>query len=331
MRKKQTATIRTGLKESTLQGYHQGIFGNESYAFSGFKSNKYFTSDRTIDLDEQFRRKDGKDCKGFGLEIESECTSINDSIIYAHILKNMIINVLPDDLFKFQRDSSLGGLSSAEMITQIMTKEFIRNNYPNFYQMFKRLESIKAGCGSINCGMHVNMSNALFGNEKQRKENILKLVYFVNKNYRLSCNLFKRNASHTGYCQRLNYNFNSFKEFKENVKNISLNSIATSHSECFNLSHYNAGRIELRIVGGQPNFQAFRNTMEVVFHLIEAVKTLKGDQLDDLKLVFNNCNKYVLSRLKDCRDSGSLDLDVFNEIKANSDKETVLYDVNNLQ
>ena len=75
MRKENVQTNNARPDIARVQSYHEGgsYLDNESYAFQGYESNKYFTSDRYIKLDENFNRPDGKPLKGYGLEIETEC------------------------------------------------------------------------------------------------------------------------------------------------------------------------------------------------------------------------------------------------------------------
>ena len=279
-----------------VQGYHQGGWDSGThYAYLGFKQNKYFTSDRFIKLDDQFRRPDGKPLKGIGLEIETECWGLKNQRIYAEVLNKIIFQAFPDDLFKLQNDGSLDGDTSAECITQVMTREFIRNQYPAFKAMYNDyFPAFGISCSkSGKCGMHVNISNAMFGAKKETQDAaIKKLLYIVNKHYRFFCVLTNRDVNRTNYCrQMIQY------AHKEACKNADLTSMPASHGICFNAGHYNKGRIELRIVGGQKDFGCFRNTMESVFHVIEAVKKLSWEDCDDLTKIFAGCNQYVFDRL----------------------------------
>ena len=309
--KERTINVQT----ARVQGYHEGRL-NGNYAFEGFESNKVFTSDRTILLDAVYHRIDGKALKGFGLEIETECWTVNNSNVYATLLKTAILSAFPEDLFKLQRDGSLtGGESSAEIITQIMTKEFIRNQYPAFKAMFQSFEEMGISCTrSGHCGMHTNISNACFGGtEASQEKAIRKLYYFINKYYSLSCGLFSRDPRHTGYCGRMPY---------ENAKTMNLSGFYSDHGCSFNLGHYREGRVEIRLVGGQKNFATFRNTIETVFCLIDAVKRCSWDEMDDFTKVFKGCNKYVLSRLELCKNSGLMTDTDYNVIARMADTET---------
>lgn len=277
-----------------VDGYHANGHG-ENYAFNGFNSRKYFTSDRTIALDENFKREDGKPLKGFGLEIETECQSIYNQVVYAEVLNKIIFPHFPKDLFKLQNDGSLGGRTSAECITQPMTKEFIRNNYTNFKLMYdKYFSAFQVDCArSGHCGMHVNLSNGLFGSDKKQEEAIKKLIYIVNKHFEKMALLFKRSPLLTEYCSKMVNCCN-----KELVKNIDLKNQLISHSVCINLGHFKVGRIELRLVGGQPTYAAFRNTMESVFFLVERVKNISWNDCDNFQKVFQGCNQYVCDRIR---------------------------------
>ena len=303
MRKDAKAPKTTTLNR--VQGYHEGGFTSQTnYAFLGFTSNKYFTSDRFIKLDQHFNRPDGKPLKGFGLEIETECRGLNNATVYAEVLANIIFKHFPDDLFKLQHDGSLGGDTSAECITQVMTREFIRNHYQSFRLMYDTyFPAFGISCSrSGNCGMHVNISNGCFGRSQSAQETaIRKLLYIANKHYSLCCSLTYRGFNRH-YCARM-LQFTT----QEACKNADLNNMPSSHGNCCNFSHFPEGRIELRFVGGQRNFGGFRNTMECIFHLVEAVKTLTWAECDSIEAIFAGCNQYVYDRLRSrCKDAGDI-------------------------
>ena len=287
-----------------VHGYHEGHY-NGNYAFQGFGENRYYTSDRFIRLDESFRRPDGKPLMGYGLEIETECRGITNATVYAETLQKIILSQFPEYLFKLQRDGSLGGDVSAECITQVMTREFIRNNYKAFKAMYDvYFPAFGISCASSgNCGMHVNISCACFGKTKESQAlAIRKLLYFVNHHFNFCCTLFNRNMNRTCYCSRM-----SGYDFKDACKTVSLANFYSDHGVCFNLGHYEEGRIELRLVGGQSTFGCFRNTMESLFWLVGQMKRLSWDDLDDLGKVFDGCNQYVCDRLNTlCRRAGTI-------------------------
>lgn len=312
-KKTKTASI------SAVASYHGGNWGTESYAFEGFRSNKYFTSDRFIALDAQFVRPDGKPLKGYGLEIETECRGITNTAVLAECLNKIIFANFPADLFKLQRDGSLGGDSSAECITQVMTKEFIRNNYSAFKLMYDTyFPAFRIACG-VNCGMHCNISNALFGrSEKVQTEAVRKLYYIVNTHYDLCCDLFHRDRGATCYCARM-------RGGMDYCKTLDLNHVHGGHGVCFNLDHWRTGRVELRLVGGQKNYACFRNTMESVFHLVDAVKRLSWAECDDLVKIFSGCNQYVFDRLNSyCRDAGSISAEQLDAIRPTVIREELI-------
>ena len=178
---------------SSIQSYHNHAENHcTNYAYVGFKQNKYYTSDRFITLDANFHRSDGKPLRGYGLEIETENQVISSQTVYAEMLEKIVFTHFPTDLFKLQRDGSLHGESSAECITQVMTREFIRNQYPAWKVMFDTyFPAIGTSCSkSGNCGMHVNMSLGLFGRTKAAQdEAIRKLLYIINHHYKFCIQL----------------------------------------------------------------------------------------------------------------------------------------------
>ena len=196
-----------------------------------------------------------------------------------------------------------------------MTREFIRNNYANFRLMYDTyFPAFGIACGD-NCGMHVNISNGVFGKIKKVQDDaIRKLYYIVNHHFRLCCELFNRNPNRTTYCNRMN-------DDKEYCKTADLSRMPSSHGISFNCGHYESGRIEIRLVGGQKNYACFRNTMETVFFLVDRVKTLSWDDADDIAKIFQGCNQYVLSRLERAMNAGLISADVFSTISATVNRE----------
>lgn len=312
MRKDRMKEIK--VKESRgVQSYHGRNFHSESYAMEGFTKNYYYTSDRKIELTADYQRIDGKAMKGYGFEIETESFEGMGTDVLAEVYERVIFPMFPNGLFKMQTDASLGGgiaTGSAECITQVMTKEAVRNSYPAFKAMFDKyfkafhISASKTG----NCGMHINISNACFGNtEKAQELAIRKLHYIVNKHFNAICALVRRNPNRTDYCRQMEY---------RDIRTCAIESIPVGHRICFNWDHYKSGRIELRIVGGQKNFAAFRNTVESVFHLVDRVKDISWKDCDSLVKVFEGCNNYVYDRLRLVNEEGYLSNADLNAIES---------------
>lgn len=316
--RKDSKTENRRREHANLQSYHEGGYG-ENYAFCGFKSNKYFTSDRAIECDENFNRKDGKPLKGYGLEIEtgfvlSTQRNHQAQAILSNIMETAIFPVFPADLFKQQQDCTITG---TECITQVMTKEFIRNNYRNFKTMYNELfPMFGISCNDGHCGMHVNISVGLLGTtEKIQEESVRKLYYIINKHYSFFKLAFYRTGS-TDWCGQMYY---------ANAKTMNVHDMDDSHGNCFNGSHFDAGRIEIRLVGGQKNYACFRNTMETIFHLVGKVKSLSWKQCDDLVAIFSGCNQYVYDRISTlCHEGGAISERQCNEIYATVQEEILI-------
>lgn len=311
-----TLNKATSVSTKSVQGYHSGGTTSENYAFAGFNIRKYYTSDRYILLDEHFQRADRQSLKGYGLEIEIECFSINNSNVLCEAFDKLIADRFPADYFKYQHDGSLGGASNLEAITQPATKEFIRNHYPEYKVMFDSyfpaLEISASRTG--HCGMHVNLSLGLFGTTKEKQdEAIRKLYYIINKHFDFFCVAFNRDRNRTGYCDRMPHDM-------DYVKSMNLSTMSGSHYNCLNYGHYNAGRVEIRLVGGQSKFACFRNTMETVFHIVDAVKRISWKDCDSLPAIFKGCNFHVLDRIKtNCLDAGVISRADVEAIRANAD------------
>jgi hypothetical protein len=85
--------------------------------------------------------------------------------------------------------------------------------------------------------------------------------------------------------------------------------------QAVNMAHYNKGHIELRLPGGQKNFPCFRNTFEVIFHLVEVSKSISRRDCDNVVKIFSGCNKYVYDRLATlCRQANTISQDELNRI-----------------
>lgn len=320
---RKSAKQEKNIKITQVDGYHNRTQYGINYAYQGFGVNKFFTSDRYIKLDDNFNRPDGKALKGFGIEIETECRGLKNQTVYAEVLNKIVLAEFPEHLFKLQDDGSLGGDVSAEIISQVMTREFIRNHYKEFKAMYNTyFPAFQISCASSGkCGMHVNISNAMFGAKKESQDlAIKKLLYIVNKHFNLFCALTNRNHNLTGYCSRM-YSYAN----KDNAKNATLEHFECSHGVCFNLGHYTKGRVELRIVGGQANYACFRNTMESVFHVVDAVKRLTWEECDDVAKIFAGCNQYVFDRLATkCFEIGAITTDQLRVIQPTVKREELL-------
>lgn len=300
------------------------------YHGSRFESLKFFNSDRVINITSDYKvsedntastlriAKVGSDIQSYGNEIELTCSTINDSTVLANILHLVYSKCFPVDFIRMEDDGSLysdTSLSSAECVTQTYSKAWMRNNYAGFEAMFKYFEEFGITPGDYCCGMHVNIGLANFGKTKEKQDDaIRKFWYLVANNYELMKVLVRREGS-TTYCGNVE------DRTKSEVKAMDLNSMSSSHGYCMNYSHYSEGRIEFRLVGGQKNFKAFRNTMESVFFLVEASKRISWTDIDDLVKVFSGCNQYVLDRLSRCVDKRVLSADKYNQIAAKSIEE----------
>lgn len=299
----------------SVQSYHQyrgaevGTTFNGNYALDGFSKNLYFTSDRYKELSEV------PTPIGFGLEIETESAFCFNDDQKAQIMRNIILTDFHHDYFKLQNDSSLN--NGCECITQIATKEFIRNHYANFKAMFSKMATMQFSPklnGSVNCGMHTNISIACFGKtEKAQAQHIAMLYRLLNHNYDVFCELFKRDRSTTFYASAMR-DFDI--SFLKGIKSLDAftnrdGDFSRGHAVCLNLAHVNEGkaaRVEIRLPGGQDGYYSFRNTMECIFHLIDFINNrCSWSNIDDLNECFKGGNAYVYKRLLDVKDMTNKD------------------------
>jgi len=291
---------------------------NLDYSVCGFGEARYYTSDRYERLirDEQnpsfLRRPNGKPMLGFGIEVETECWGIKREDVLAELLTKVIFSHFPEGLWKLQSDASLlGGDSSAECISQVMTKEFIRNHYKDFklmYSVYFPSFGISAS-RSGNCGMHTNVSLGNFGKTPEAQaEAVRKLGYILSKHYDFCAALLRRNVGTTPQEREdLTYYCHQMSTDKAWWQNLDLQNNLSDHGVCFNLGHYNEGRVEIRLIGGQMDYPSFRNTMECIFHLVSRVCKLSWSDCDKLEVIFRGCNQYVFDRLRSyCKDAGTV-------------------------
>ena len=285
-----------------VAGYHHG---NSQYS-----KHFVFASDRPNEADASYHLiKDGSLPAMIGIEVETECWGITNSTIYANLLRDVVFKVFPADLWKIESDCTLnGGDVGAECITQPMTKAFIRNHYRDFkamYEYFREFGIDPARTGD--CGQHAHISLTCFGRTKAAQdEAIRKLFYIVNKHYDLICALLYRRADRQRWCGRMDYT---------DAWTMDLNYMDGDHANGCNYSHYRHGNIELRIPGGQKDYPCFRNTMESIFHLIEASKSISRKDCDDIVKIFSGCNQHVFDRLRSyCYERGTITVEQLNAI-----------------
>lgn len=272
-----------------VNGYHHG--DHEKYCI--------FTSDRPLECTNEYYTNfiDGSPVEKalYGFEWETQNWGICNQTIYANVLRDIVLQPFHDELWKIEDDCSLRGADSwAENITQPMTKAYIRNHYRDFRYMWEKASAVGIDCERTgDCGMHIHISNYAFGrNQKSQETAIRKFCYIINHHYDFFLYALYRNPEVRHYCKKM-YDFDD----KEYCKTFDMDYQENDHYVCINLGHYDEGNIELRLVGGQKDFPCFRNTFEVVFHIMEAVKTLSWNDCDDLVKIFMGCNQYVYDRL----------------------------------
>jgi hypothetical protein len=302
------------MRKDALQYNRPEIHRISCYHSGHFQNLKVYNSDRTANLNSDYTisenntesiksiMKVGTRLAYIGLELEvvSDLESIDpERTVLTNVLKMVFEKSGFDkDFFKTETDCTV----SAENITQTFTRSWMRNNYKCWKAMYECFKELKITTNSERCGMHVNLDLMNFGSiESDQIENVRKLGYLINKHYDLMKIAFNRTGS-TRWCPRMNAT-------KDYWKNTSLYDFPISHDECcINMGHIHQKRVEIRLVGGQKDFGCFRNTMETVFHLIDRVKKLSWNDLDDLSKVFSGCNDKVYDRLStNCLRAGTID------------------------
>ena len=278
------------------------------YHCGDYQRKLVFSSDRPLEANEDYTLvSDGSLLPLIGIEVETQNWGISDKTIYANVLKGICFKTFHEELWKIERDGSLDTTcdSSAECITQPMTKAYIRNHYRDFKTMFEWFKALGIKCDETgDCGMHTHISNTFFGREKKTQdEAIRKFVYIVNRHYDLMRNLVYRRLDSDGST----FYFSRMPITMDEAKTLDLSSGWDNHHVCINLGHYEEGNIELRLVGGQKDFPCFRNTMESLFHILETVKRISWADCNDVVKVFSGCNQYVFDRLNTyVKESGNI-------------------------
>lgn len=283
MRKEKKIERTANIK--TMSGYHarQNSDWNCERANSFIGGAKYFASDRAKDLGTV------ENAKGYGIEWEMTSALTSNGTILATILDSEFRAHLPMNFFKFESDCTV----DIECVSQIGTKAFFRNHYASFKAIYKYLKTIQTGpnFGGQSCGMHVNISIANFGkDEATQKANIMKLHNWINRDrnsYEFACKMLHRDINRTHYCGRMTPDYLD---------------ACGSHGYCMNYAHMDEGkasRVEIRLVGAQKTFPAFRNTMETIFWLVKQSKELSADAWNDPIKLWSGCNQYVFDRLQD--------------------------------
>lgn len=301
MRKDATKERVTDIRN--VNGYHRGD--------GDYEKKRIFASDRPADATDGYTLQDGSIPAMYGLEIETQCWGVTNQTIYANLLSSICLKDFHYDLWKLEDDASLRGDcdSRAEIISQPMSRAFIRNNYRNFKSMYTYFKAFGVNNDLTgDCGQHCHISLTCFGRSKKAQdEAIRKLYYIVNKHFDLCRALLYRRGD-THYCSRMDYS---------KAWTLNLDGQYSSHGVCFNLGHYGDGNVELRLPGGQKDYPCFRNTMESIFHLVDAVKVISRKDCDDIVKIFSGCNQHVFDRLKSyCFDAGAITREQLDAIKS---------------
>lgn len=316
MRKEATETINNQI--ANVARYHGG----------SFETLNAYMSDRPVKLDYDYTVsndnpdsikkmfKVGSHLPLIGIEFETvsdlSTTSADRQTVIVNIEKMIFQNVgLPKDFFKCEQDCTV----DVECVSQTFSKAWMRNNYNRFKAMYDAMSQMTITTNDSRCGMHVNLDLSNFGKTHDvQVDNVRKLGYLINKHYDFFVVAFARNRRCTRWCPRMNDSMDYWKTSTH---------FPTDHSSCcINMGHLNQNRVEIRLVGGQRNYPCFRNTMEVVFKVIESVKKLSWKDMDDLTKVFAGCNHNVWSRLnEECRNANVISSEDLDKIKATKTDE----------
>lgn len=286
MRKESKRTLTANVTQ--INSYHAQSDYTVQRANDFIGGARYFNSDRSVPLNEV------ENAKAITIEWEMTSNLTQDGNILATILKPELERLMPKNFFKFERDCTV----DIEVVAQCATKEFWRNHYAEMKAIYSYLNTIQTYPNArrgASCGMHVNISVACFGKTREQQlKNIMKLHNLINldmKHYKFMCDMFHRDRTQTAYCGKMTAN--ELPPYND-------------HSNSMNYSHLDEGtasRLEIRLVGAQQTYGNWRNTMEVIFHLIKKCKELnENDFVNNPIKLWSGCNKYVYDRLRSVND-----------------------------
>ena len=302
--RKDAKTAKANANITSCEMYHGTLIEGELQANSFEGGAKYYASDRAKPLHSiEF-------AKGYAIEWEMTSLLTRDSNILATILDAEFSRHFPENFYKYERDCTV----DIECVSQVGTKAFWRNKYADVKEIYKYLKTIQTypNANAQSCGMHVNISVANFGkDEATQRTNIMKLHNWINKDdahYRFACAMVHRDINHNDWAQR--------------VRPDEL-SPSGDHARCMNYSHMNEGRaarVEIRLVGAQKTYGAWRNTMETVFWLVKQSKELSAKDWENPVKLWSGCNQYVFDRLQD----NFRDIEKLEIIHANVKREELI-------
>lgn len=316
------ANVNRNMSELNLhrvEGYHASGW-DENYAQAGFGNENeesaalFFASDRAKSLKEiEEALQHGENVpipKGYGIEVELG-TEIYSRLLFETAMSKGFTDLFPAKLWKLQRDGSLEperrGCVTGEAITQVFAKSWMRNNYRNFKLFWQFMDE----CGirpNDSCGMHVNVGLYMFGKDIDTQcRNIAKIHNWIMNNWETALALVHRKpecaAQWSARMPRM-----TAAQIAEGNGN---HHVAMNYSHLYE-SEITARRVEFRLVGPQKSYPAFRNTMEVIFHLVEQSKKLSAADFNDPSKLWRGANWHVHNRLRDVLPSYILDTIEFN-------------------
>lgn len=274
-----------------VSGYHSGTRNGytEAAGNCGFSGGLFFyASDRRHAVAPGYEPSEtmkarGLRVSGYGLEVEMVNPAISGDVL-ANVTKSYVFGAFDSALWKFESDCTV----DLECISQVMSHEFIRNNYAAFHQLFKRLAICGGTTDDPRVGMHINISLSQFGRTSEAARTAAAAFWALMSRPEwdaLFCAATNRRESARTYCGRV-----TSEEYDT----------SNSHGRALNYSHIDegSGRVEFRFVAGQRDFRGFRDTMELIFFAVKRIKSIKNPLTVTPAQFFRGCNKYVVSALR---------------------------------
>lgn len=237
-----------------LQYYHDANSGcdGRTYARQGFDVAGYWT--------ENGMEQRPAISKGLGCEIECGTNAgayEDDNDFVNNYLEPEIRKVFDEGFFKYQRDASIEYEYPVEIISQVFTAGWYNNGgREKLAQLFDGIFA-KLNMGQNNsCGNHINISRAMFYNDRSA----WLLDEEITNHFNKYCVLFGRKDYES---ERIDTEYFHKREYAERRE---------GHYTAINWAHWEEGasaRLELRIVGKATSGEQYCSYIDLILKLID--------------------------------------------------------------
>ena len=239
---------------ATLQFYHDSNSGcnGSTYARRGFDVGGYWT--------ENGMTRRPAISKGIGCEIEcgTNTGTYDDACDFVNnYLEPEIRKVFDEGFFKYQMDASIDYEYPVEIISQVFTQGWYNNGgREKLAQLFDGIFSKLSMGQNDSCGNHINISRAMFYNDRSA----WLLDEEITNNFNKYCVLFGRKNYE---CEDIDTEYFRKRGYSERHE---------GHYTAINWAHWNedaSARLELRIVGKASSGEQYCGYIDLILKLID--------------------------------------------------------------